>query len=160
MLGLVNPHDIEDDGDDGLQYPRHSQRDSVRSFSNSERGARQAAGTSGGLGVMSREATEAFLGRNGKGPRPVACITSVALTADTYLQGRGKGGMTELYARDGPEDSSDWMAKRKGRSRRWKRWLMICLVFLLVAGGMLGGIIGGVVSQTGHKSSGKSSRST
>lgn len=44
-LGEFNPNDIEDDGDDGLYYPRHSQRNSMlSSAANSDRGARPAIG--------------------------------------------------------------------------------------------------------------------
>lgn len=45
-LGVVNPHEIVDDGDDGLHYGRHSQRNSVLSMSPSER-ARQGVGPAG-----------------------------------------------------------------------------------------------------------------
>ena len=43
-LGEVNPNDIEDDGDDGLHYPRRNQRSSMFGGSNSDRGARAGAG--------------------------------------------------------------------------------------------------------------------
>lgn len=51
-LGEFNPNDIEDDGDDGLYYPRYSQRNSMlSSAANSDRGARPAVGAAAG-GVM------------------------------------------------------------------------------------------------------------
>ena len=47
MLGEVNPNDIADDGDDGLHYHRPSQRNSMLSSHNSDRGARGAAAAGG-----------------------------------------------------------------------------------------------------------------
>jgi hypothetical protein len=59
-LGEVNPNDIEDDGDDGLGYPKYSQRNSMlSSAATSDRGTRQGmgaaaavAGAAAGGGVM------------------------------------------------------------------------------------------------------------
>lgn len=59
-LGEVNPNEIEDDGDDGLNYhPRYSQRNSMlSSLHNSDRGGRSgaAAAAAGGAasGMMGR----------------------------------------------------------------------------------------------------------
>jgi hypothetical protein len=65
-LGFVNPNDIVDDGDDGLDYRRPSQRNSMLSLPHSDRGkagvgaaaaAAAAAGAAGGAaggGVLGR----------------------------------------------------------------------------------------------------------
>lgn len=59
-LGEVNPNDIEDDGDDGLHYPRRSQRNSMLSSgANSDRfrksafaGATAVGGAAGAGGAV------------------------------------------------------------------------------------------------------------
>lgn len=55
-LGVVNPHEIIDDGDDGLHYGKHSQRTSILSLSQSDRargvvGPAAAAGGAAGIGA-------------------------------------------------------------------------------------------------------------
>ena len=50
-LGEFDPNDIEDDGDDGLYYPRYSQRNSMlSSAATSDRGARPAMGAAAAVG--------------------------------------------------------------------------------------------------------------
>ena len=48
-LGVVNPNEIEDDGDDGLNYHKQSQRNSMLSLPHSDRG-RQTIGTAAAVG--------------------------------------------------------------------------------------------------------------
>jgi hypothetical protein len=43
-LGEVNPNEIEDDGDDGLEYPRYQRHSMLSSGNNSERGTRPGLG--------------------------------------------------------------------------------------------------------------------
>ena len=50
-LGVVNPNEIEDDGDDGLHYPKQSQRNSMLSLSHSDRTQKQAIGTAAAVGA-------------------------------------------------------------------------------------------------------------
>ena len=47
---MLDPNDIEDDGDDGLHYTKNSQRNSMMSASNSDRGARPAIGAAAAVG--------------------------------------------------------------------------------------------------------------
>jgi hypothetical protein len=61
-LGVVNPLEIEDDGDDGLDYPRQSQRNSM--LSNSDRGARPGVGAATAVGGAA--VAGGVLGRSGK----------------------------------------------------------------------------------------------
>lgn len=49
-LGIVNPNDIEDDGDDGISYHRN-QRTSMLSLPHSDRGRRAAAAAAGAGGA-------------------------------------------------------------------------------------------------------------
>jgi hypothetical protein len=49
-FGVVNPLEIDDDGDDGLNYSKRSQRNSMLSSSNSDRGARSGLAASAAVG--------------------------------------------------------------------------------------------------------------
>lgn len=50
-LGVVNPNEIEDDGDDGLNYHKQSQRNSMLSVSHSDRTPRHAIGAAAAVGA-------------------------------------------------------------------------------------------------------------
>lgn len=68
-LGEVNPDEIEDDGDDGLRYPRHNQRNSMlSSAANSDRGTRSAIGAAAVVGSAAAAggAVGGLLRRNGE----------------------------------------------------------------------------------------------
>jgi hypothetical protein len=67
-LGMLDPNEIEDDGDDGLHYSKNSQRNSMLSQSNSDRGARSGIGAVAAVGgaTAAGGALAAFLGRNGQ----------------------------------------------------------------------------------------------
>jgi hypothetical protein len=60
MLGIVNPNEIVDDGDEGLDYSRRSQRNSTLGASDAAKGA--AAVTTAAVGAG---AIRSALGRNG-----------------------------------------------------------------------------------------------
>lgn len=64
MLGDVNPNDIADDGDDGLHYPRASNRNSMLSSQNSDRGARAGLGAAAAVGGAA--AAGGLMTRSGK----------------------------------------------------------------------------------------------
>ncbi|OAQ58854.1 endo-beta-1,3-glucanase [Pochonia chlamydosporia 170] len=123
-LGVVNPNDIVDDGDDGLHYSRHSQRNSMLSLPPSDRG------------------------RPGIGPAAAAAAGAGAATAGGVLGRSGLGPSDSELAREKP---ANWVAKDKGRSKKWK-WLVIILVFLVVAGAIVGGVVGSMIA--GNKKSG------
>lgn len=67
-LEMFNPNEIEDDGDDGLQYHKQSQRNSVLSFSNSDRGTKPAIGAAAAVGgaTAAGGVLGGLLGRKGK----------------------------------------------------------------------------------------------
>ncbi|PNY23391.1 glucan endo-1,3-beta-glucosidase btgC [Tolypocladium capitatum] len=131
QLGAVDPDDIEDDGDDGLHYPRRSQRNSMISASNSDRGARPAIGAAAAVGAAGG-ATGGLLGRNGHG-----------------------GSGDHVYdAGASHEKPSAWLSKQKGGSKKWK-WIAIIVIFLVIAGAIVGGVVGSLVA--GNKSGGKDS---
>ncbi|KAK9442158.1 Glycoside hydrolase, superfamily [Metarhizium brunneum] len=126
-LGVVNPNDIVDDGDDGLNYARHSQRNSMLSLPHSDR-ARAGLGAAAGAG---------------------AAGIGAAAAAGGMLNRSGRSE-SEL-AREKPDN---WVAPDKGRSKKCK-WLVIILVFLVVAGAIVGGVVGSMIA--GNKKSGGSS---
>ncbi|TVY61202.1 putative glucan endo-1,3-beta-glucosidase btgC [Fusarium oxysporum f. sp. cubense] len=115
-LGVVNPNEIVDDGDDGLVYGK-SQRNSMLSLSNSDRAKRGASATAAAVGGGA--AAGGLLG--------------------------GRGGSYEMNgAREKPYGygSDD---KDTGRSKRCK-WLIIVVVFLVIVGAIVGGVVGSMVN--------------
>lgn len=128
-LGVVNPNEIADDGDDGLNYHR-SQRNSMLSLPHSDRGRRQAAATTAAVGGGA--AAGGLLG--------------------------GRGGSYEMGPGSGHEKPSDWMAKDKKKSKKWK-WVVIILVFLVIIGAIAGGVVGGMLNNRRGGGGGGSSSS-
>ncbi|ORY67537.1 glycoside hydrolase superfamily, partial [Pseudomassariella vexata] len=134
-VGQVDPNDIMDDGDDGLEYRRPA-RNSMLSLGNaSDRsgksgnaaaavaGGAAAGGVIGGLG-----------GRNRNEYGPVQNST-----------GYQAGGASEYDLADlGAKEQSEWIKKQTGSQKKWK-WLIVAVVAILVIGGVVGGILGGVV---------------
>ncbi|KND91759.1 putative glucan endo-1,3-beta-glucosidase btgC [Tolypocladium ophioglossoides CBS 100239] len=134
QLGVVDPDDIEDDGDDGLHYPRRNQRNSMLSASNSDRGAKQAIGAAAAVGgaAAAGGAMGGLLGRHGH-----------------------DGSGDHVYdAGASREKSSAWLSKKKGGSKKWK-WIVIIAIFLIIAGAIVGGVVGALVA--GNKNGGKDS---
>ncbi|KAI9163733.1 endo-beta-1,3-glucanase [Paramyrothecium foliicola] len=138
-LGVVNPLEIEDDGDDGLHYSKQSQRNSMLSASNSDRGSRPGHGATAaaGLAAAAGGVAGAALGKSGL---------------------RHGDGYYDPPA--GPEKTSAWSTTRRAEEKtksKKKKWLIIILVFLIVAGAIVGGVVGSFVA--GNKAGGKESGS-
>ncbi|EQK99196.1 Glycoside hydrolase, superfamily [Ophiocordyceps sinensis CO18] len=126
-VGLVDPHDIEDDGDDGLNYSRRPQRASLFNRPNSDRNAKS-------------------------GPKATAVGVGVGVGAGTGAAARGlmsnNGPDEAIRAFDGgagQEKPSAWLSQQKGRSKTCK-WVTIVLVFLVIVGAIAGGVIGSFVA--------------
>ncbi|KHN94402.1 Glycoside hydrolase, superfamily [Metarhizium album ARSEF 1941] len=116
-LGVVNPNDIIDDGDDGLSYARHSQRNSMLSVPHSDRGRSGAAVGAAGIGA--------------------------AAAAGSALGRGGHGHSDSEFAR---EKLNNWSTPpEKGRSKKW-RWLVIALVLFVVVGAIVGGVVGSMIA--------------
>lgn len=152
-LGRVDPHDIEDDGDDGLNYPRR-QRTSLfnrtKSDQNTRPGARAAAvGVAAGAGAGA--ATRGLMTNDGEwqnesGIRPELIRVTEA----------GADGATRAFDAGGShEKPSDWLAQQKGHSKTCK-WVTIILVFLLIVGATVGGVVGALVVNKGKGGSSSS----
>ncbi|KAI1842225.1 hypothetical protein JX266_011633 [Neoarthrinium moseri] len=130
-MGQVNPNDIMDDGDDGLEYTRRSARNSMLSLGNtSNRGANAAGGAAAG-----GAAAGALMGAR-----------------DHYAPVKGGSG----YAAGDAKEQSAWIKKQQGSSKKWK-WLIIILVGLVIAGAIAGGVVGGVLANKNKAGSSSSS---
>ncbi|XDG08158.1 hypothetical protein ABKA04_007773 [Annulohypoxylon sp. FPYF3050] len=137
-LGQFNPNDIDDDGDDGLEY-RRSARNSILSLGGSNhRGNGATAGAAGaatGGGVMS-----GLMGRgrsSGANYDPVQGSNAAGNIA-------GASGY-EMGAK--AEKQSEWLSSQNSNKKKWK-WFILILVGLIIAGGIAGGIVGGLLSKT------------
>jgi exo-beta-1,3-glucanase (GH17 family) len=134
-LGVVNPNEIEDDGDDGLGYGRRGPRTSMLSLGKESRhsgnnvaGAAAAGAAAAGLaGFYGRQA--------GKGYDPVH-------NGNTAYQGNGStydlGNGEKLDA-----------AKKHKNSRRWRLAIIFIIGFLILAGVALGIVFGVVLKRNG-----------
>ncbi|KAL2175491.1 glycoside hydrolase family 17 protein [Thermothelomyces heterothallicus CBS 202.75] len=157
-LGVVNPHDIIDDGDDGLEYGRSAVRTSMLSIgSKRDSHGAAAAGGAGTGGVLG-----GLVGRNGSGSvsnqyAPV----STAAPGDAASGGSGGGGGIYTAAAVGAGAGGEKAAlhsavsKGSGRGRKWKFAILIALAVAIVAGVVLG-ILFGVVLKDDHKGGSKS----
>lgn len=138
-LGQLNPNDIIDDGDDGLEYGRRSARNSMLSL-----------GRSNNAGANGSGATLAGAAAGG-------AAAGGLMGAKEHYAPVGTGASDQNLANIGAkEQQSEWMKEETGKSKKW-RWLLIGLVALLVAGGIAGGVAGGILSS---RRSGKSSSSS
>ncbi|KAK3393973.1 glycoside hydrolase family 17 protein [Podospora didyma] len=130
-LGVVDPHDIEDDGDDGLTYgPRKGPRTSMLSLGSSHRGAAAAGGAAGGAaagGVLS-----GLGGRNGSGG-----------LSGFYAPVKNGSGAPQS-ALEGEKPAWPVVPPSSGKSRKW-RLVVIIIVAVLIAIGIALGVVFGLV---------------
>ncbi|KKO97625.1 murein transglycosylase [Trichoderma harzianum] len=139
MLGMFNPNEIVDDGDDGLDYSRRSARNSILSASNSDRAAKGAAvATVAAGGILGAGAIKSALGRNAQ--------------AAAGGNGGGDEGGGMLFDNGSTEEKSAWMAQQATKTKRW-RWAIIIILVLVVIGAVVGGVVGTQVGKHGSKSS-------
>ncbi|KAL7892743.1 glycoside hydrolase family 17 protein [Trichoderma sp. SZMC 28014] len=135
MLGIVNPNEIVDDGDDGLDYSRRSQRNST--LGADAKGA--AAVTTAAVGAG---AIRSALGRGAKA---------------TEAKGNGaEAGAGGIFDNGSTEEKSAWMAQHSSKSKKW-RWIISIIVVLLIIGGIVGGVVGSRVANKSGSKSGSSS---
>jgi exo-beta-1,3-glucanase (GH17 family) len=128
-LGMVNPDEIADDGDDGVNY--YSKRSSIPSTSNSERGH--------------------------KGAGFVAGAAAVGAGSHGVLSKRANDGNAAAYESDqAVEKVPGWGNKEPPKRRRWK-WLIILVVVLVIAAIVVGAVVGGLAGASSDNSSGSSS---
>lgn len=138
-MGQVNPNDIMDDGDDGLEYrrPARSSMLSLGSDRGSNRGTTVAAAGGAAAGLMVSHYDTARNNNSYQGAGP-----------SEYDQSRGA------------KEQSEWLSKQNGSKKKW-RWLIAAGIALIVIGGVVAGIIVPMLtkksgSATGGGSSGQS----
>lgn len=135
-MGQVNPNDIMDDGDDGLEY-RKSARNSMLSMGNSSDRGRSAAGAAAG-GAAAGGVMGGLMNKNRASYGPVNASA-------TPYQGPGISDIDlgEQAARH--KEQSAW-AQKEAQSRKRRKIALIALIAIVVIGGIAGGVIGGILT--------------
>ncbi|KAI0450009.1 glycoside hydrolase superfamily [Xylaria acuta] len=147
-IGHVNPNDIDDDGDDGLEYQR-SARASMLSLGNSSgRGANSASAAAPPAGAAGATAAGGVLGGLiGRNRNSAINYDPVQNPAAAY-QG-GSPGEYDLGAR---VEKSEWIAKQSSSRKKWT-WIIVIIVLLVIAGAVVGGVLGSMYANKGSKGS-------
>ncbi|KAK4117102.1 glycoside hydrolase family 17 protein [Canariomyces notabilis] len=147
-LGVVNPDEIEDDGDDGLQYGRRGPRTSVLSLGSSQRDRNSAiiaAGATAGAAAAGG-AIGGLVSRNGSGSlsNQYAPVNN-GISGDGASGGSGGGGAYNMspLAMAGGEKIA-WQAPKPGRTRGqiWKLVIIFGIVIILLAAVIIGVLFG------------------
>lgn len=149
-LGVVNPHEIEDDGDDGLFYGKRGARASMLSVGGSSRGPNGsstnlgpvsgAAATGGVLGALGGIVGRNAAGAGGRSGGSGAQYDPVYNARPDY-RNAGNGGSTYDL---GAEDKSEWLSEQKGNTKKW-RWAVIIVMGLIIAAAIVCGVLFGYV---------------
>ncbi|KAI1472141.1 glycoside hydrolase family 17 protein [Daldinia caldariorum] len=136
-LDQFNPNDIDDDGDDGLDYRRSTRNSKLGLGGSSHRGGKSiaagATGAAAGAGIIG-----GLMGRNRNSGiiyDPVDNTSSAGRLGDVS-GGYDTGG--------GAEKQSEWLSSQNNSRKKWK-WFILILVGLIIAGGIVGGIVGGIL---------------
>jgi exo-beta-1,3-glucanase (GH17 family) len=131
-LGVVNPNEIEDDGDDGLGYGRRGPRTSMLSLG----GGSRHSGRDGAAAAAAGGPLAGFYGRDaGKQYDPVH-------NGSTAYPGNGSS-----YDLVNSEKLA--AAKKRKRNQRWKLAILFIIGFLILAGIALGVVFGIVLKNRG-----------
>lgn len=141
-LGVVNPLELEDDGDDGLFYGKKGARTSMLSLGNSSRGqsstnlgvAGGAAATGGVLGAVGGVlGRNAVTGRSGGGS---------STRYDPVYNARPDAGAEGSTYDLGHGDKSEWRSKKKSDPRRWRFWIIMAVCAVILAAVVCGILFG------------------
>ncbi|KAK4211058.1 endo-beta-1,3-glucanase [Rhypophila decipiens] len=148
-LGVVDPHaDIEDDGDEGLEYIRRGGvRTSMLSLGGSSQKSRDTGkGAAVGAGAAGAGGLTALAGRNGSGG-------SYAPVHNLATSFTGSAGDGNVYT---PPDKIGWGAMReKEKKTRKTRMIVIAIVLVLALAGIVLGVLFGVVFKIDDKQGSK-----
>lgn len=130
-LGVVNPHDIFDDGDDGLDYGRKNHRTSMLSLGAS---SNRSGSNLGAAAAAAAAAAGAGAGRAGSGSRAATYgpVNSNTPYEETHNLGADK----------------TWGEKPKGKSKVW-RLIVIGIVAVAIIAALALGIVFGVAMKDG-----------
>ncbi|KAK3336327.1 glycoside hydrolase family 17 protein [Cercophora scortea] len=159
-LGIVNPHEIEDDGDDGLSYARRNPRTSMLSLGGSSHRSRDpstAPGTAAGTAAAGGGVIAGLVGKNGSGSLN-GYYAPVYNGAVDGPDGTGSAGHSSFGV-----EKAGWQSAPapKRNPKRW-RIMVIAGFCLLIAAGIVLGILFGVVfnkNKTGGSATGASAAS-
>lgn len=167
-LGVVNPNDIEDDGDDGLNYGRKGPRTSMLSLGSSQkcRESTAAAAAAGGVvaGAVAGSVLEKVVARNGSGSvgNQYAALNN---GAGSDGASGGSGGAVALNGGPGGlvgSEKGQWQAAAasKGNGRKWRLAIIFIIAILIIAGIVLGIVFGVALKDNGGGSGSSSSGSS
>jgi len=153
-LGAVNPHDIEDDGDDGLVYGRRGPRTSMLSLGASSNRSREGPAAAG-AGIAAGAAAAGLAGRNGASSQlggyyaPIHKATAVTGSpqGSTYAHDLGQGGRGAEKGNWGAVTSTD-------KGRKWRLAIIIGIGALIAIAIVLGIVFGVVLKNKGGSDSG------
>lgn len=160
-LGYLDPNDIYDDGDDGLEYGRTQQgRRSMLSLGASSNRSREhqaaattaggAAGAAGLMGAIGGLTAGARSGHDGSGQY------NAVQNANTAYQGPGGASTYDLGSEGG--EKSAWLAKQSSGSKKL-RWMILAVVGLLIAAAVVLGVYFGVIkNRSASASTGESAQ--
>ncbi|KAI1407904.1 glycoside hydrolase family 17 protein [Hypoxylon sp. FL1857] len=146
-LSQINPNDIDDDGDDGLEY-RRSARNSILSLGGSSNRGTNSAATGAAGAAAAGGVIGGLMGRNrnsGINYDPVQNTSSPGKPA----------GATDYEMGAQTEKPSEWLSNQNSSRKKWK-WFILILVGLVIAGGVAGGVVGGLMSKNKKSSDGGS----
>lgn len=138
-LGAVDPHAIEDDGDDGIHYHKQKQRNSMLSLGSSHRGA-----AGGASGLAAGSVAGGFASRNGSNSGLSSQYAPVHNSSNAY-EGHGPSGL-------GVEKSWQPGGEKKRNTKRWKLIIILVVGFIIIAGVVLGVVFGVVLRKNGDGS--------
>lgn len=142
---FVDPHDVADDGDDGLFLPpQDPKRASRLSFGRHSKGSHTAV-NSIPLGATGQAGTTGAAGAGGPFNRDAS---------GSY--GPVPGGNGPNSVSNEAVEKSAWMQDNDQSRRKWLRWLFIVLGIVVVLG-IAGGAVGGILKS--HKNSSSSGSS-
>ncbi|RYP49293.1 hypothetical protein DL768_004976 [Monosporascus sp. mg162] len=140
-LGQFNPNDIDDDGDDGLEYRRPT-RNSMLSTGNSSNSGVNAAAAGAAGGAAAGGVLGGLIGKNRNNQVNYGPVGNVGPGGSSYDLGNRA------------EKSSDWITKQN-KSKKRRKWCVIILVGFVIVGAIVGGIVGRTLMQ--NRKSGNSS---
>lgn len=141
-FGQFNPNDIDDDGDDGLEYGR-SARNSILSIGGSSGGRASNGATAGAAGVAGAAAAGGVMG--GLMGRNRTSAINYDPVQNASATGKIGGGANDYEMGLKAEKPSEWLSSQKSSRRKWK-WLIGIVVGLIIAGAIAGGVVGGILA--------------
>ncbi|KAK4135808.1 glycoside hydrolase family 17 protein [Trichocladium antarcticum] len=157
-LGIVNPHDIEDDGDDGLEYGPRGTRTSMLSMGSSRAGRDGAAAAAGAGGAAAGGLLGGLVGRNESGSLYAPVHNSARGDASSASGASGGGGGSAYNLGAGAAGYGGEKAASKTNGKKWK-WAIIIAGAVVVIAAIVIGVLFGVVFNK-KKEGGDSSTST